>query len=329
MPPFPAPSSPPSFYIDQIPVYGDVMLAPMDGISDLPFRVLTRQMGSAVNITGFVNTDDVLNQARYIEQRLAFDPLHERPLAFQIFGSNPYHILEAALQLQDLGPDFIDINMGCSARVIRRKGAGSELMAAPHTIAFIFQLLSHHLNIPITGKIRLGVDADHRNYLEIAHIIEDNGGKMLAVHARTRAQAYEGEADWQAIAEIKQAVSIPVIGNGDVTLPEQIDLLKRLTQCDGVMIGRAAIGNPWIFSRSHRDLQSPEEVQRILIHHLQETIAFYGESSGILLFRKHLKQYASAFQPSRAQYAALLQSTTLNKLLGNLNPLMTDAPAPG
>lgn len=309
----------PKFYIGPIPVYGDVILAPMDGISDLPFRVLTRQLGSAVNITGFINTDDILRNSRYLDSRLAFDPILERPLGFQIFGNDPHKILEAALRLQNHAPDFIDINMGCSAKVIRRKGAGSELLASPGTIALIFNLLTSKLNIPVTGKIRLGQDDDSRNYLEIARIIEDNGGKMLAIHGRTRAQAYSGKADWQAIAEIKQTVSIPVVGNGDVTLPDQINQMKLISGCDAVMIGRAAVGNPWLFSRSHRDLQSTEEIMRVTSTHLLSMVDFYGEETGVLLFRKHLKNYMIPFQLSRNLLATLMQAKTVTEVQMNLN----------
>ncbi|MCD4671305.1 MAG: tRNA-dihydrouridine synthase [Anaerolineaceae bacterium] len=315
----------PTFFIDSIPVYGDVLLAPMDGISDPPFRILTRKMGGAVNITGFVNTNDILRNADYLDKRLAFDPNIERPLAFQIFGSDPNLLLEAALRLQDRGPDFIDINMGCSAKVIRRKGAGSELMATPKTIAAIFKLLTRNLSIPVTGKIRLGIDDENLNHLEVAHIIEDNGGKMLAVHGRTRVQAYEGKANWHAIAEIKGAISIPVIGNGDIVEPEQIDQMKKMTNCDAVMIGRAAIGNPWIIAKSHRKRQPHTEIHRVMMEHLKSMIGFYGEDKAILLFRKHAKHYIASCDPPRAMFVSLLRSETLAEFTEICDEVFTQA----
>ena len=315
----------PNFHIDTIPIYGDVILAPMDGISDLPFRLITREMGSAFNITGFVNTTDVLNNASFLDERIGFDPQQERPIAFQLFGSDPELLLESALRLQERKPDFIDINMGCSAKVIRRKGAGSELLANPDTIARIFKLLSHHLPVPITGKIRLGIDDSSLNYLEIAHIIEDNGGKMLAVHGRTRAQAYEGQANWQPIAEIKNALTIPIIGNGDILEPEQIDEMKCQTGCDAVMIGRAAIGNPWIIGRSHRDRQPLSEVYRITTEHLQALIDFYGESRAIILFRKYAKNYIKACNPPRELFIVLMQTKTLMEFSEILDRIFSQA----
>jgi tRNA-dihydrouridine synthase B len=301
----------PTFHIDTIPIYGDVILAPMDGISDLPFRLLTRRMGGAFNITGFVNTTDILNNASFLDERIGFDARQERPIAFQLFGSDPDLLLESALRLQEREPDFIDINMGCSAKVIRRKGAGSELMAKPDVIAQIFHLLSNHLDIPVTGKIRLGIDDANLNYLEIAHIIEDNGGQMLAVHGRTRVQAYEGKANWLPIAEIKNALSIPVIGNGDIIEPEQIDQMKSQTGCDAVMIGRAAIGNPWIIGRSHRDRQPVSDVYRTTIEHLESLIDFYGESRAVILFRKYAKNYIKRCDPSREVFISLMRAETL------------------
>jgi nifR3 family TIM-barrel protein len=312
----------PDFQIGPIPVFGDVILAPMDGISDLPFRVLTRQMGSSVNITGFVNTDDILRNSHNLKTQLAFNPALERPLGFQIFGSDPHKILDAAVRLQDHDPDFIDINMGCSAKVIRRKGAGSELLASPSTIALIFKLLSSKLTIPVTGKIRLGLDDSTRNYIEIAHIIEDNGGKMLAVHARTRSQAYSGKADWLAIGEIKQAVSIPVVGNGDITSPEQIVQLRTLTGCDAVMIGRAAVGNPWLFAHSHRNQQNIQEIYNVIMAHMKSMVDFYGEQTATLLFRKHLKHYVSPFNPSRKHLTTLLQAKTITDVRANIDAIL-------
>jgi tRNA-dihydrouridine synthase B len=303
-------ASAPTFYIDDIPIRGDVILAPMDGISDMPFRLLTRKMGGAFNITGFVNTTDILNNARFLDERIGYDPQLERPIAFQLFGSDPDLLLESALRLQEREPDFIDINMGCSAKVIRRKGAGSELMAKPDTIARIFHLLSHHLSVPVTGKIRLGIDDSSLNYLEIAHIIEDNGGKMLAVHGRTRMQAYTGKAKWEPIAEIKDALSIPIIGNGDIVEPEQIDQLKTQTGCDAVMIGRAAIGNPWIIGRSHRDQQPKTEVYRVTTEHLKSLIDFYDESRAVILFRKYAKHYIKRCNPSREVFISLMRTET-------------------
>ncbi len=288
----------PSFRIKSIPVFGDLILAPMEGFSDLPFRSICREMGSAMSYTAFINALDVLGGNPYVTQKTAFLP-QERPIVFQIFDNHPGRLLDAALKLQDQGPDIIDINLGCSVRRVSGRGAGAGLLRTPLKVARVFQQVSAALSIPLTAKIRLGWDEAGRNYCLIARIIEENGGAVIAVHGRTRAQGYGGFADWDAIAEIKDAVSIPVIGNGDVREVADIERLKSHTACDAVMIGRAAIGNPWIFSRRERGDVSPEELQGMVINHLGRMIEFYGQEQGVILFRKHAKRYIKADNLSR------------------------------
>lgn len=298
----------PAFTIGSLPVYGDLVLSPMDGISDAPFRALTRSLGSALSYTEFINAIDILNGNPYLDEHLFFQE-QERPVVFQIFDDDPERLVKAAQYLQERQPDIIDINMGCSARCVSGRGAGAALLKSPEKIARIFSTLTRQLDIPITGKIRLGWDSGSRNYLEIAKIIEDNGGTLIAVHARTKEQGYSGDVDWKAIGEIKQAVTIPVLGNGDVKTVADIDRIKSQTGCDGVMIGRAAIGNPWIFSRIERD-QVPADLVRIIIRrHLDANMAFYGTERGLTLFRKHLKRYLSPYLVSQNILGALLTST--------------------
>jgi len=282
-----------NFYIGDVPVHGDLILSPMDGFSDMPFRSLCRELGSALSYTEFINAINVLQPGGYhpnIERKLTYQGA-ERPVVYQLFDNDPDRLLEAALRLQERGPDIIDINMGCSARTVSGRGAGAGLMRTPLKIARIFRKLSRALEVPVTGKIRLGWDAAARNYLLVSRIIEENGGSLVAVHARTREQGYDGEADWQAIAEVKQAVSIPVIGNGDVRTVVDIERLKTYTRCDGVMIGRAAIGNPWIFSRLDRGQVSKEQVHTTMLTHLQRMLDFYERDQGLVLFRKHASRY--------------------------------------
>ena len=284
-----------NFYISDVPVHGDLILSPMDGFSDMPFRSLCRELGSALSYTEFVNAINVLQPGGYhpnIERKLTYQGA-ERPVVYQLFDNDPDRLLEAALRLQERGPDIIDINMGCSARTVSGRGAGAGLMRTPLKIARIFRKLSRALEVPVTGKIRLGWDAAARNYLLVSRIIEESGGSLVAVHARTREQGYDGEADWQAIAEVKQAVSIPVIGNGDVRTVVDIERLKTYTRCDGVMIGRAAIGNPWIFSRLDRGQVSKEQVHTTMLTHLQLMLDFYEGDHGLVLFRKHASRYLS------------------------------------
>ncbi|TLN19857.1 tRNA-dihydrouridine synthase family protein [bacterium] len=298
----------PAFYVRNLAVAGDLVLSPMDGISDAPFRALARSMGSALSYTEFINAIDILNGYPYLEEHLYFEE-GERPVVYQIFDDEPDRLVAAAHRLSERQPDIIDVNMGCSARCVTGRGAGAGLLRTPEKIARIFATLTRELTVPITGKIRLGWDTDSRNYLEIARIIEDNGGALIAVHARTKEQGYTGEVDWDAIAEIKRAVSIPVLGNGDVKTVADIDRIKEQTGCDGVMIGRAAIGNPWIFARMDREDVPAAMVRETMRRHLDANIEFYGVERGLTLFRKHLKRYLAPYDVSRHLLGAMLTAT--------------------
>jgi len=300
-----SPRDKPSFSVRDIPVYGDLVLAPMDGYSDQPFRSLSRSLGSAMSYTEFINAMEVLHGHPHLASRLAFLE-QERPVVYQIFDSEPARLLEAALRLQSHRPDIIDINMGCSARTVSARGAGAGLLRDPHKVGQIVSSLSRSLGIPVTAKIRLGWDDTDRNYLAVAQEIEENGGALIAVHGRTKAQAYLGAADWDAIADIKQAVSIPVIANGDVRTVADIDRIRTHTQCDAVMIGRAAISNPWIFSRLDREQVSEAVVRQTMLRHLEGMLSFYGEPRGLVLFRKYASRYLSPLGLSSDQRKRLL-----------------------
>jgi len=280
----------PTFMIRHIPVYGDLILSPMAGFSDKPYRLICREYGSAMSYTEFVSVDGILHGNDRVNQMLDFAP-SENPMTFQIFGSDEIKIAEAARKIEQLGPDIIDLNMGCSVPKVSGRGAGAALLKEPAKIGRIFARLTKTLSIPVTGKIRLGWDHDSLNYLEVAKILEDNGAALIAVHGRTKAQAYNGVANWDAIAEIKQAVKIPVIGNGDVACVADIDRIKRHTGCDAVMIARAAIGNPWIFRRKDIHEVSLAEKAQLIYRHLDLMLDFYGEERGLILFRKHVVKY--------------------------------------
>lgn len=297
----------PAFHVGSVPVYRDLILSPMDGFSDLPFRLMCRELGSAMSYTEFINALDILNSHPRIEEKFAYMP-EERPVVFQIFDNDINRLLEAALRLQERHPDVIDINMGCSDRSVSGRGAGAGLLRTPLKVARIFKTLSASLDVPVTGKIRLGWDDDCRNYLLIARIIEENGGAALAVHGRTKAQGYGGKADWDAIAEIKDALSIPVIGNGDVRKVADIERMKAHTRCDAVMIGRGAIGNPWIFSRLDRDQVPIEQVRFTMLRHLERMLTFYEGDYGLVLFRKHASRYLSPFPLTRSQRKRLFEA---------------------
>ncbi len=306
--------SEPVFWIGSLPVSGDLILSPMDCYSDLPFRSVCSGLGSALSYTEFINALDILQRHPFVDEKLAFLP-EERPVVFQIFDSEPERLLEVALRLQERGPDVIDVNMGCSARTVSGRGAGAGLLREPAKIARIFSLLSRALEVPVTGKIRLGWDDESRNYLDVARAVEENGGKLIAVHARTRQQGYDGQADWQAIGEVKAAVSIPVLGNGDVRSVADIDRMKALTGCDGVMIGRSAVGNPWIFSRLDRLEVTGEQVLQVIELHLQRMVSFYGENRGLVIFRKHANQYLTGSGLSSEMRRAILTTSSPDEFL--------------
>jgi tRNA-dihydrouridine synthase B len=299
--------NPPTFCIGELPIYGDLILAPMDGITDLPFRGLCRRLGSAISVTEFINALDVLEDHPRYPKRHTFEPFH-RPLSLQLLGDEAEQILAAALQLvPQVRPDMIDINLGCQSKNVTQRGAGAALLKTPEKIAAIFRLMTANFDQPITGKIRLGWDEEQLNYLEVAHIIQDSGGAMVAVHGRTRQQAYRGHARWDPIREIKDALHIPVIANGDVRTVADIDRIQQVTGCDAVMIGRAAVGNPWIFSRIEREDVPPTVVHQTLRQHLAEMLAFYGERS-VITFRKYLKAYLAPYAIPREALLSLLKS---------------------
>jgi len=296
-----------SFKVGSVPVHGDLILAPMDGITDSPYRRLTRQFGSAVSYTEFINAIDVLSKNPHLEDRLKFSE-EERPLAIQLLDNDPDRIEKAALYVKQFQPEILDINLGCCARSVAGRGAGAGLLREPQKIARIFTKLCA-TGIPITAKIRLGWDQTTLNYLETARIIEENGGKLIAVHGRTRQQTYTGQANWDAIARIKQTVKIPVIGNGDVRSLEDIERMKDYTKCDGVMIGRAAIGNPWIFSRVNKSSLSARQVFDTIMLHLHWMMEFYGVDQGLIKFRKHANAYIQSFNiPSEMRKELLVCS---------------------
>ncbi len=309
-----------NFFVGSIPVYGETILSPMDGFSDLPFRSLARRLGSAMSYTEFVNARDVINGHPHLEQRLTYAE-EERPIVFQIFDDDPAMLLRAALMLRQRQPDIIDVNMGCSAKCVSGRGAGAGLLREPEKIAEIFRTLTRELDIPVTGKIRLGWDEDTLNYLDVAHIVEDNGGLLLAVHGRTKQQAYRGEANWEAIAEIKAALNIPVIGNGDVRTVADIQRMRQFTGCDAVMIARGAIGNPWIFAGLDRAEVSSTQVRETVLAHLEAMLKFYGPQHGLVFFRKHAAKYISPYGLSDEQRERLLTSQTAEDFVGLLDSL--------
>ena len=307
----------PALWVREIPVYGEAILSPMDGVSDWPFRSLCRGLGSAMSYTEFVRAEDVLQGRKSVDKRLTFEP-SERPIVFQIYGDDPDQIVEAALRIRDWGPDAIDLNMGCPAKSVANRGAGVGMMRTPLKIARTFRRLTAALDIPVTGKMRLGWDSC-QSYKLIARIVEENGGALIAIHGRTKEQGYGGFANWDAIAEVKAAVSIPVIGNGDVRTVADIKRMQAYTGCEAVMVGRGAMANPWIFSGLDREEVPPEEVRRFMREHLGRSIEFYGEEDGQRLFRKYVAQYLMMKNLTREERRDILSKKPREEFLAVLD----------
>ncbi len=303
----------PAFFVRDVPVYGETVLSPMDGYSDLPFRLICRELGSAMSYTEFVSVDEYLSNVKRTARKLKFDP-SERPMTFQIYGHDEERLVEVAQRIEGLGPDIIDLNMGCWVNSISGRGAGAGLLREPAKIRRIFTRLTQTLKVPVTGKIRLGWDDASRNYLEVAKTLEDGGASLIAVHGRTKTQGYKGSADWDAIAEVKAAVKIPVLGSGDVKTVADMDRMKHHTGVDAVMIGRAAIGNPWLFACKDRSQVTPSEVVKLMRRHLALNIDFYGEEGGIILFRKHAARYIPDTAADRSLRLSMLTTTNRAEL---------------
>lgn len=309
----------PAFHIKDIPVYGDLILAPMDGISVMPFRMLTQELGSALNITGFISMQELKYCPQVVENKRIFDfDRSERPIVFQIYDYDVERMIESAEKLMAWKPDIIDVNLGCPSRKVNRHGAGVGLMREPKKVEEIFKRLTRLLPVPVTGKIRIGWN-DQQNYMEIARIIEDNGGAMLAMHGRTKEQMYGGKANWDTIAEVRRALSIPVIANGDVRKVEDIQRIKDHTGCDAVMIGRGAIENPWIFARRNREEIPPTEVRALMEKHLNAMIAFFGDYAGTMLFRKHAVQYLKPYRTTKEMRSQLYTTENPKEFLSLLD----------
>lgn len=308
----------PAFWLGGTPVRGRLVLAPMSGYNDQPFRRLCRRFGASLVYTGLLSSNAMvfgpgtLGNPR-TEEMLRFHP-EEYPVVCQLFGSDERLIIEAARKVAGLGVAAVDINLGCAKPKVADSGAGASMLGDVRAIGRLFAGLTQALSVPVTGKMRLGLDDDSRNYLEVARAMEDSGAALIAVHGRTAEQGYRGFADWAAIAEVKQAVGVPVLASGDVKEPGDIDRILAQTGCDGVMIGRAAIGNPWIFAGGHRP-EIPWTARVGLIReHLQMMVAFHGSHHGVRRFRKHLREYLLSSGVSRRDRAALMHCDDAGQL---------------
>ena len=283
-----------------------LILAPMAGVTDRPFRQLCRRLGAGMVVSEMVTSDMSLWNTRKSSLRLihADDP---EPRSVQIAGGDPQMLADAARANVELGAQIIDINMGCPAKKVCNKAAGSALLKDEALVSAILQAVVAAVDVPVTLKIRTGWDRDNKNGITVARIAEASGITALAVHGRTRADLYTGDAEYETIAAIKQAVSIPVFANGDITSPQKAREVLDITGADGLLIGRAAQGRPWIFReiehylRTGTHLPAPTlyEVERILLEHLAELHSFYGDVMGPRIARKHVGWYLSTLPGAR------------------------------
>lgn len=300
----------------------NLVVAPMAGVTDRPFRQLCKRMGAGMAVSEMVTSNSLLYGSAKTLRRANHEGEVE-PVSVQIAGAVPEMLAEAAKFNVDRGAQIIDINMGCPAKKVCNVMAGSALLQDEALVARILETVVKAVNVPVTLKIRTGWNRDNRNALNIAHIAEQSGIQSLAIHGRTRACGYAGEAEYDTISAVKAQVSIPVIANGDITTPEKAKYVLELTKADGVMIGRAAMGRPWIFREISHYLQTgnhlppPEvnEIHRVLIGHLHDLYAFYGEYTGLRMARKHISWYTKGLTGSAGFRHAMNQLATVAEQL--------------
>lgn len=291
--------------IGNVILENNLILAPMAGVCDLPFRVLCKEQGAGLLCMEMVSAKGIYYNNRNTEALLATVP-EERPVSLQLFGADADIMSEMAKRIEERPFDILDINMGCPVPKVVNNGEGSALMKQPKLVYEIVSKIAKAVRKPVTVKIRKGFDDAHVNAVQIARIIEEAGADAVAVHGRTREQYYSGKADWDIIRQVKEAVSIPVIGNGDILTAQDVLAMKEQTGCDGFMIGRGAQGNPWIFRQILHYLEKGEELPRpdirevaeMILRHARAQIALKGETMGIREMRKHAAWYTSGYKNS-------------------------------
>lgn len=294
--------------VGPVTIDSPVILAPMTGVTDRPFRRLVRRYGSGLNVTEMIASQAAIRETRQSIQKAAWDPI-EDPVSMQLVGCDPESMGEAAKLNEDRGAAIIDINFGCPVRKVVNGYAGSALMREIPLATKLMEATVKAVDVPVTVKMRTGWDDHSRNAPELAKIAEDLGVKMITVHGRTRCQMYKGHADWEFVSEVKQAVSIPVIVNGDICSIDDAEEALRLSGADGVMIGRGAYGKPWLLSQvmhwfatgERRPDPSLDEQYRVIAAHYGDMLDHYGEDVGVKFARKHIGWYTKGL-PGSAEF---------------------------
>ena len=307
--------------IGNVELENNLILATMAGVTDLPFRLLCKEQGCGLMYTEMVSAKAILYKNRNTGPLMEVRP-EEEPVALQLFGSDPEIVSDIAAQVEDGPYAFIDINMGCPVPKIVNNGEGSALMKNPKLVEEILTALVKKVKKPVTVKFRKGFDDTCINAVEIAKIAESAGVAAVAVHGRTREQYYSGKADWNIIREVKKAVKIPVIGNGDVFTPQDAKRLVEETGCDGIMVARGAKGNPWIFKQITHYIEtgellprpSVEELKAMILRHGQMMMEFKGELAGMREMRKHVAWYTAGYPNSAALRNEINSVATLEEL---------------
>lgn len=307
--------------IGNVELTNPLILAPMAGVSDLPFRLLCKEEGAGLVFMEMVSAKAISFHNKNTEKLMEIAP-EEGPVSLQLFGSEPDLMSQVAREIEERPFDILDINMGCPVPKVVGNGEGSALMKNPKLVEEIVKKVARAVKKPVTVKIRKGFDDANVNAVEIAKIAEASGATAVAVHGRTREQYYSGKADWEIIRQVKEAVKIPVIGNGDVDSPKRAKQMLEETGCDGVMIGRAARGNPWIFRQTLSYLEtgaiverpSLEEVRQMMLRHAKMQIACKGAYTGVREMRKHISWYTAGYPHSARLRALINQVESLEEL---------------
>ena len=306
--------------IGSVELNNPFILAPMAGVCDLPFRLLCKEKGAAMVCTEMVSAKAIYYNNKNTKELLTIDK-NEGPVSLQLFGSEPKLMAEMAKRIEEIPFDILDFNMGCPVPKVVNNGEGSALMKNPVLAGYIIEAMVNAISKPVTVKIRAGFDAEHINAVEIAKIAENSGAAAITVHARTREQYYSGKADREIIRLVKEAVTIPVIGNGDIDCYESAKHMLEYTGCDGVAIGRGAEGNPWIFEELNAkyaglDYNKPslEEVKEMIMRHARMLIDYKGEYIGIREMRKHAAWYTAGFKGASKLRGCLNEASSIESL---------------